>query len=297
MRKGFRVLVTERCNMACPTCFNRHLRTHHEMSVCEYERICRWLSQSGKIEKIKIMGGEPTTHRNFSSIIAVSQEYFPSLFLFTNAVNDVIRTVSLRESDTVIYNLACFPDCIDVRKLLPDSSCGHCFETRIDACMDTELVCHKLKYVHDILGERMYVNLTVDCTEEIFHKRASIIANWNEVAGFISSELTGNFNIDHDVPFCFERGEMRFNKLRPICSTACAGLITAQGRLRFCNQTEEDLFDLFGSETLPLYEDIDRLLSDVFHTMMEKNRLIWCRDCTNFGNKCNGGCFIHKIKK
>lgn len=77
----FRVYVTEKCNANCPSCFNAKSRTSKEMSLEEFEKLCEYLSSNG-IKHLKIMGGEPTVHKDFEELVKISQKYFREITIF-----------------------------------------------------------------------------------------------------------------------------------------------------------------------------------------------------------------------
>ena len=69
-----RILVTENCNAKCSHCFNAAYRSNKEIDLTTYSRLCDFLA-SNKIQRVKIMGGEPTVHSSFEEIIAISQAH------------------------------------------------------------------------------------------------------------------------------------------------------------------------------------------------------------------------------
>jgi hypothetical protein len=297
-RKAFRVLVTERCNMRCPTCFNKDIRNGREMPTDDFVLLCRLLAEQGHIKRIKMMGGEPTVHCKFPHMLAAAMDHFPHVYLFTNAVNEVVETLRLRGGDAVIYNLSCLSPSVPSRKLLPELECGHLFETRIDARTDVDRVCRKLRHVHDCLGQRMVVNLTLNCVEDIFASRHVIVRNWNAVGRFCRDELGITLNLDHDAPHCFVREtNMLLDRYHPLCSPECMGLVTADLQLRFCNQTSEDLLSLRDGQGLVPYAELDACLERQFSLRMESNRDHFCRGCPDFPATCNGSCFAHRFPK
>ena len=284
--------------MRCPSCFNKNIRSGREMPVDNFALLCRWLADQGHIKRLKIMGGEPTTHSEFPSILAAAMEYFPHIYLFTNAVNDTITTLRLRDEDAIIYNLACLPLSVSFQKLLPEQNVGHIFETRIDARSDVERICGKLRRIHECLGQRMAVNLTLNCIEDIFSFREVIVRKWNAVAHFCQEDLNITLNLDHDAPLCFVQGlDMQLTSYHPLCSPECAGLVTADLHLRFCNQTSENLLSLKEGQNFISYAEVDACLRQQFSLRLENNQRYVCRGCPEFPEVCNGSCFAHRFPK
>jgi hypothetical protein len=278
--------------------FNKDIRNGQEMSTDDFVLLCRWLAEQGQIERIKMMGGEPTVHSEFPRMLAAAMEHFPRVYLFTNAVNEVVETVRLREEDAVIYNLSCLSASVPFRKLIPEQECGHLFETRIDACTNVDRVCRKLRHIHDCLGSRMVVNLTLNCVEDVFASRDIIVQNWNAVGYFCRDELGIKLNLDHDAPYCFSRGtDMLLDRYHPLCSPTCAGLVTADLQLRFCNQTTENLLSIKDGQSLISYAEVDAYLEQQFALRMESNRDRFCKGCSYFPTTCNGSCFAHRFPK
>ena len=295
MRKSFRVLVTDKCNMRCPTCFNRELRGTKEMSVEDFTAVCKHLRDEGGIVGLKIMGGEPTTHPRFNEILAVAQEHFRSVHVFTNALNEVIAGANLRKDDTVIYNVWCMSENFPAEKLLPKLDCNRAFETRIDASANVPRIKRVLRHVHSILGTGMFVNLTLNCTENIFERKDQVIANWNEIVALVEDELKIDYRIDHGIPYCFFMGSKMRVRMRAVhCSMDCAGLIGPDLSLRHCNQTSENLTCIRQGGRFVPYKILDQYLL-CEHSRMQHDCLAkLCRDCVLYGEKCNGGCFMFK---
>ena len=107
MRNSMRVLITDKCNMNCATCFNKSLRKNTEMPVETFNDLCSYLKNEGGIRRLKIMGGEPTIHPFFLDIVEIAKNNFESIHIFTNASTDIIKSLCLRPKDTVIYNISC----------------------------------------------------------------------------------------------------------------------------------------------------------------------------------------------
>lgn len=295
MRKGFRVLVTERCNMNCPTCFNKHLRSGKEMPIDAYERLCVYLKEDGGISRLKIMGGEPTIHSAFDDIVRIGQKYFDSIHIFTNGVDGKIVDLSLRKKDTIIYNLACMGKDYPAEKLLPEADFVHAYEVRISADSDVLTIEATLKHIYEIIGERMNVNLTLDCTEDIFAQRYSIIERWNAVSSFLHNELKIVYRVDHGIPHCFLKDSgINIKSGRSLCSIDCAGLVTSDLKLRHCNQTSDNLLDLYRDDKFVPWRIVEQYL--LGGNMRKKYECLskGCRDCLVYGSECDGGCFVFK---
>ena len=294
MRKGFRVLITDRCNMNCPTCFNRGVRSNREMSVEDFSQLCVYLKEEGHIERLKIMGGEPTVHNDFLEIVNIAQKVFPSIHIFTNGVNDEIAKVKMRENDTIIYNLSCMGEQYPSAKLLPEQNFVHAYETRIDSKCSIDRIMRVISHVHSIVGDEIVINLTLDCTEDIFTNKEVLINNWNAVVSFIEG-LHVRYRVDHAIPYCFFVGSaMRIKVHGSFCPVACAGLITPDLKLRHCNQTDTNLLSVRQDGRFVPWQILEQYITCDHFGMQHKSLEKICKDCLFYGRKCDGGCFIFK---
>ena len=294
--EDFRVLITEKCNANCPNCFNKNIRCGREMSFEDFKSVCDYLSNEGRIKRLKIMGGEPTVHPFFCECVEYAQKRFDSVHIFTNAINDQIEKINLREHDSVIYNVSCLPINISPSKYLFNQKGGRMFETQIssDANVDhiKEVLCNAKKLIPP---ERMNIALTLNCVENIFAEKDKIILKWNEVSSFVVNELNVDYKIDHNIPYCFFVGsKMDIHLKHSLCSTRCSGLITSDLKLQYCNQSQEILDDILVDNRFIPFEIVENRLDEFFHKKMTHNLQKVCRNCIFYGKKCNGGCFMHK---
>ncbi len=68
------ILITNYCNQSCSFCFANKLMTKDsakEMSLKNYISLLEYLKRS-KINKVYLMGGEPTLHSNFKELFNVT---------------------------------------------------------------------------------------------------------------------------------------------------------------------------------------------------------------------------------
>lgn len=294
--KDFRVLITEKCNAKCPTCFNRNIRAGYEMDIEDFKNLCKYLANEGEIKKLKIMGGEPTVHPDFVKIIECAQKNFHSVHIFTNAINDELLKITPRAQDSIIYNVSCLDEDFDISKLLIDKPGGRLFETQLssDCNLDkTKRVLFKMKKY--LPNEKIAIALTLNCVENIFKNKYKIISIWNEISNFIHQELNIDYNIDHNIPYCFFVGSNMDIKLRrSICKIECAGLINSRLQLQYCNQSQDVLCDLKEKGSFIPFQIVENRLQEYYFKKMSKNLSKICRNCIFFSRKCNGGCFMHK---
>ena len=85
------------------------------------------------------MGGEPTLHPNFNLLIQIAQEHFEMVSIFTNAINNKIQTISLREKDGINYNFR-FYSYLSSDKLLLDQPGYRALEVLISVDGDIEAI-------------------------------------------------------------------------------------------------------------------------------------------------------------
>lgn len=292
-KREFRILITENCNAKCPNCFNKDYREDKYISLDNLEDIYKYLASNG-VEKIKIMGGEPTVHPNFEKAIEKAQKYFKKIIIFTNALNDKILNIEPREQDSIIYNFNFVTERFNDKKLLLDKKGIRSFE--IQVCFNADITKYKLallrmkKYMTGI--KKINIYLTLDCTDNIFLHRKEIIAKWNELTEFIRNELNVEPYQDHIIPRCFyENTEMDVRKLDNKCNVLCSGLIDSSMKLRYCNQHPVILGDF---DTKQDFSKVLGLLADEYNKMMEEAKK--CRNCKRFMISCNGGCFKDIMK-
>jgi hypothetical protein len=87
------LFVTNRCNMRCPGCFYEHRLGKNAMSFNQYEAIIE--KYFNRVEKIIILGGEPTLHPDLPKMIELNNKRGLRTTIYTNACKLHI----LRETD------------------------------------------------------------------------------------------------------------------------------------------------------------------------------------------------------
>ena len=292
MKKIIRVYITENCNSKCSNCFNARERGNSLIDVQHFEEICHYFSSNG-VSTIKVMGGEPTIHPNFSDIMAIAQEYFTAVFLFTNGINNNVFEFKPRETDAIIYNFR-FSKVLTADKLLLDKPGRRSLEVQITSKTN------EIKLIDEILSrcgnykERINPCLTLDCTENIFTNREKLIEKYSKVwnacqkAGFIMGQ-------DHIPPLCFIYGsDIKMPSSGCICDSNCIGLIDAKFNIKFCNQYSQSLGNLYKDDTLiPFMEYLD-MLSKEQENLQDIVKEKICDKCPFYQKYCNGGCFMAK---
>lgn len=292
--KSIRFYVTERCNAKCPNCFNSNVRNNSEMDMAHFVELCRFFSSQGYFQ-LKMMGGEPTVHWKFEDLFIIAQKYFRSVNIFTNAINNKILGIAPREADGIIYNFK-FAKAITKEKLLLNYPGKRALEVQITAQTNKDLLMSEIKRVADFSLDRIEVDLTLDCTAEIFLERDTIVPIYEFV--LTESEKSGiHIGQDHLIPFCYLLNtQIPTAKGGAICSLYCAGLIDAKYNIRFCNQFPEILGNLFAENKITSAKHYDELVSSKFKEIQDGLQRKSCSACPYWNVVCNGGCFMGRVK-
>ena len=171
-KETFRILLTEKCNANCSNCFNADYRKNKDMYIEDFFMLCDFLSVNN-IKHLKIMGGEPTVHPYFL--------------------------------DAVEYNFNLLSFDFDFEKFMLNMPGNRGIEVQISSYSDTEKIIKLLSYIFDnnYIKERIGINLTLDCTENIFDNKNDICSKWNRISDYINKDLSMEYCIDHNIPMCF----------------------------------------------------------------------------------------------
>ena len=300
--KSIRILLTENCNANCKNCFNSGYRKGQNMNAAVYYKMIDYLSQNG-IQKLKIMGGEPSVHPDFLDMLTYAQSKIEKVIVFTNAYNDKILDINVRENDSIVYN-AKFLKNFSIEKLMLDKSGTRVFEVQIDSesnydefILIIESLLNKLerKWEKDFLISKIGFNLTLNCMENIFLNRCTLIENWNKTYNYLRNERGYDVKVDHSIPWCFfVNSNMMIKQGIWKCSSECSGLIDADFRLRYCNQKPDILLDFYDGKEFVSIKKVENYLKMGNMKKIYGNLEKICKDCPFFGQKCNGGCFMHK---
>jgi len=79
------LFITNKCNLRCQGCFYRHKLGQTEMSLEQYQAYLeKYLPQ---IQKVILLGGEPTLHPQLPQIIALNQERGIKTTIYSNGFN------------------------------------------------------------------------------------------------------------------------------------------------------------------------------------------------------------------
>jgi len=295
-KETFRILLTEKCNANCSNCFNADYRKNKDMYIEDFFMLCDFLSVNN-IKHLKIMGGEPTVHPYFLDAVEYAQKKFSKITIFTNAVNDVIKKIKIRDDDCIVYNFNLLSFDFDFEKFMLNMPGNRGIEVQISSYSDTEKIIKLLSYIFDnnYIKERIGINLTLDCTENIFDNKNDICSKWNRISDYINKDLSMEYCIDHNIPMCFIKdNNFKIKAFSHLCSTQCSGLIDCSLNLLYCNQNPVKLLDSINLNNNNTFALICDALKKENIRKANKNQKAYCKDCQMYNFKCNGGCFIHK---
>lgn len=289
---NFRIYITEACNAKCPNCFNKNARKGNYMDVESFEKLCRFLSGHGGTQ-IKIMGGEPTIHPDFSEIMHVAQSYFEVVSLFTNALSPALLEFSPRPKDIITYNFK-FRRRLDKDNLFLNLPGIRNLEIQVVPSVIKEKLFEEILRITSLDRSRIIPCFTLDCTANIFRDREQIVPIYDYLITQCRKEGVA-FGQDHLIPLCFlSDTHIPMHKSGTNCLLNCAGLIDSSYNLRFCNQHSEVLVNFFkGDETITI-SDIEHVLTNKYNKIMSDIEGKGCGSCAMFGKYCNGGCFVGK---
>ena len=291
--RSIRVFLTDVCNANCKNCLNQALRTSSTyMNKEKFKQLCSHF-QDNNVLGIKIMGGEPTLHPDFSEFLQIAQSHFKKVSVFTNSINDQICKFKPRETDGISYNFR-FHQHITPQKMLLDYPGYRSFEIVIDKHSDDKQIIHDVLAMSKRFEDRPIAMLTIDCTSRIFHDKELIVSKFEN----IYQQLVDNgmrVDIDHAMPFCFTYGtKIPIHSKGALCNPDCSGLIDANFNLHYCNQTHEILINLFENDQIIPFKIIENYIQMYYcHRQLKALKKI-CVNCMLYNTICNGGCYITK---
>lgn len=290
---NIRLYITESCNAKCPNCFNRQNRKNQHMDMEHYQKICQFFASNGA-SQIKIMGGEPTIHPQFSEFMKISQDCFSTVSLFTNALSDNLYLFIPRDNDIITYNFK-FRKLLNFKKLLLNFPGKRNLEIQITPTIIKEKLLEEIIRVVDICPQRIVPCFTLDCTANIFKDRDKILTIYEYIW---KNCLDRGYEVgqDHLIPLCFVKGSIiPIPKSGSNCTLNCAGLIDSDYNLRFCNQHSEILLNMFDLQGNIIGSDsLAKALREKYYEVLSIVHSKGCNECSLYNIFCNGGCFAGK---
>lgn len=302
------ILLSEQCNAQCPHCINtmqRNQKTHMDEDKLKI-LIDDLLMEN--FNNLKLLGGEPTIHPNFDKLYPYFQSKFKQVTLFTNALNDKVKSIEPRPDDYITYNGFFVNNTFDTEKFLPHNPNN--FLRTIQNVVNTSIEFDKFKeraiFVRDFFKdtglENNYVMaLSLDCTEDIFAQAERLNEIFLELINF---SLSNNVRITthRNAPACFFVNPIfeRLQKTRKvfrshICDvTYGQAIIDTDFNLKYCDRMPRILGKMFRNkfETID-FEEFKLLMYQGFLWKMEDNYHSRCKGCKWWLKECNGGCYAN----
>lgn len=292
--KAIRVYLTEKCNANCPTCFNANNRANAEMTPDKFELICRYFNQQG-IKGIKIMGGEPTVHGNFSKMIKIAQKYFSRIFIFSNGLRkDAFNELEMRENDVITYNFN-FANSYSDEIFLLNQKFVRYFEIQVNATKNEIKIINQIDELYNKYGNIFTVALTLDCTSDIFTEKEVVVKKLQYIEKYLI-EKKCSFVYDHKMPYCYLYGTGLHAGFDALCAPYDSCLIDAEYNLRMCNQHPEKIINIFSGGKIIPWAILENYLFEKFYELQLVALKKICRECVFYNSVCNGGCFITSPK-
>ena len=292
---GVRMWVTESCNAFCPFCMNIDKRSNGRMELSKFSQLCQYFAQY-KFDKIAIMGGEPTTHPDFLKFMTLAQEYFNTVYLFTNALNRrALKQYVPRENDAIIYNFN-FPNALNEVTLLLDKPGERILDIVVDSHTNVNYVVERIIQITAYDRQRLVVQLVINNCCNIFLEKHNIIKNINKLYNMLNS--VGNIRVvfECNAPLCFTFG----SQLPPFrANTFCTPssiLIDASYNVRFCNIFANPLVNMFHEQGILPFSIIKNYMEMSYYQLQLDCLDKICKDCLFYGSRCNGKCYIGQDK-
>jgi len=311
-----RIVLTEKCNLSCPHCFNANVREDRVMDVDLFIRFMEENSSSLNDALLKIMGGEPTVHPRILEVMKESVKHYGNVSLFTNGT-----TMAEVAKDPIIiknhfqgrigyvingftFNIKDFTTYRDyihsatLHFVIPLKNHEAVIE-KIEKCMEL------YPQVWFVLSPDTQLDLIDGEDLEPYRKV------WTHAITTIVSKLrsiNSPFNFDHRLPMCFYTQEMidefhsvGLDKLHQETTTCCGdqqiGLIGYNFDIYYCNQTRIKLGSLLDTNGNPRsVEEINEMIQSASKIKVEqiKNISDKCHDC-NVLATCKVGCYYNNL--
>jgi len=303
------IAILNYCNLKCPYCFaNEFIESSKQLITDEQlEIILFWLSHTERIEKIGVIGGEPTIHPNFKNIIIrlkqFASEHSSKICVFSNGIK-LSDYIKLFDANTGILININHPDII-----------GQSNWKQLKLSLNRFKALDKLKYTS--IGINLYpeipdFNYIIDLAKEFNYRviRCSYVAPTCKYKGVdkntyylqakqmfmdfanVCKENNIDINLDcNNVPVCyFTEDELIDLQHVHNWKTRCEPVvdITPDMKATACFGAY-DLVDLNQFDNLEEAENY--LLFKKIYPKRIANCAGKCADCKKFQNlSCQGGC-------
>ncbi len=316
---GHRIVLTEKCNMSCPHCFNAKVREDRTMDVDILLRFFKENCFELDHSVLKIMGGEPTIHPRIVDVIRESCKCYLGSTLYTNGttMKDIasepvlvkhnfggklqytINGFTFKIDDFLEYRE--FVKFVDLHFVIPINNPEKIL-TKIEKCME---LAPKVSF---IVSPNTQLNLLND--EKVLEEYRKV---WIESTTYILPKLRFAgipYQYDHRLPMCFFTQEMidtlhshdlgtMHKELTTCCGDEYMGLIGYDYEVSYCNQTRIKLGSLLKEDGSP--KSVSELNDMIRVGTMQKVEQITelsdkCKTCHALP-LCKVGCYYNTLVK
>lgn len=283
--------VTEGCNASCHFCMNAKGRSHSQINIEKFTKLCLYFSQNG-FDRIAIMGGEPTIHPDFLRIMEIAQKYFSIVYLFTNALLDSkLFKYEPRESDTIVYNFN-FSKNLKPETILLEKLGKRVLDVVIDKDSNIVELSKEILRVVSFDYEKIKVQLVINNCLNIFKYKDIIVSKVNDLYNSLNVEPRINKVFECNAPMCFTIGtNLPPFKQNSICEPRSV-LIDGDCNLRFCNLYNEPLVNMFNVNGIIPFAIVKNQIELAYYKSRISCLEKICKYCIFYNNKCNGKCII-----
>lgn len=283
--------VTEGCNASCHFCMNAKGRSHSQINIEKFTKLCLYFSQNG-FDRIAIMGGEPTIHPDFLRIMEIAQKYFSIVYLFTNALlYSKLFKYEPRESDTIVYNFN-FSKNLKPETILLEKLGKRVLDVVIDKDSNIVELSKEILRVVSFDYEKIKVQLVINNCLNIFKYKDIIVSKVNDLYNSLNVEPRINKVFECNAPMCFTIGtNLPPFKQNSICEPRSV-LIDGDCNLRFCNLYNEPLINMFNVNGMIPFAIVKNQIELAYYKSRISCLEKICKYCIFYNNKCNGKCII-----
>lgn len=283
--------VTEGCNASCHFCMNAKGRSHSQINIEKFTKLCLYFRQNG-FDRIAIMGGEPTIHPDFLRIMGIAQKYFSIVYLFTNAILDSkLLKYEPRESDTIVYNFN-FSKNLKPETILLEKLGERVLDVVIDKDSNIVELTKEILRVVSFDYEKIKVQLVINNCLNIFKYKDIIVSKVNDLYNSLNVEPRINKVFECNAPMCFTIGtNLPPFKQNSICEPRSV-LIDGDCNLRFCNLYNEPLVNMFNVKGIIPFAIVKNQIELAYYKSRISCLEKICKYCIFYNNKCNGKCIV-----
>ena len=273
-----RIVLTEACNRNCPHCFNADQRDGKHMDIEKLFNFWMvnqdWLRQS----ELKIMGGEPTVHPGFLSVIDLALKMFRCITVFTNGSNLSLIThpdmLAGHWGDKIQFVINAFTFDVNIWKQSGKYYKKVAFHFVLGEKETIEKAAFMAKIIapvqaHFMLSGDTQINILDD--RYLFEYRVRYVESLIKIISTLR-RYGHTYSFDHVFPQCFWTQEMietlhshdidPVHLMRQSCCDTVLGLLDTNFDLWYCNQTRLKIGNVYdGDKPRPM---------DEIHQMLQK---------------------------